>query len=98
MRHTFGCAVRIAFIPAVLASQPVGAQGYPAREIRSICNFAAGSGADILVRYYSDRLAVSGQLGVDGGPDQGGNRELGQIRETRQDRAAVGSPARAPRL
>jgi len=57
MRHTFGCAVRIALIPAVLASQPVGAQGYPAREIRSICNFAAGSGADILVRYYSDRLA-----------------------------------------
>src|SRR4051795_6879344 len=33
------------------------AQDYPAREIRSICNFAAGSGADIVVRYYSDRLA-----------------------------------------
>ena len=33
------------------------AQEYPAREIRSICNFAAGSGADIIVRYYSDRLA-----------------------------------------
>ena len=30
---------------------------YPAREIRSICNFAAGSGADIIVRFYSDRLA-----------------------------------------
>ncbi|HET7364653.1 MAG TPA: tripartite tricarboxylate transporter substrate binding protein, partial [Burkholderiales bacterium] len=26
------------------------------REIRSICNFAAGSGADIVVRYYSERL------------------------------------------
>ncbi|MGQ0651999.1 MAG: Bug family tripartite tricarboxylate transporter substrate binding protein [Betaproteobacteria bacterium] len=33
------------------------AQDYPAREIRSICNFAAGSGADIIVRFYSDRLA-----------------------------------------
>ena len=32
-------------------------QEYPAREIRSICNFAPGSGADIIVRYYSDRLA-----------------------------------------
>ena len=32
------------------------AQDYPAREIHSICNFAAGSGADIVVRYYSDRL------------------------------------------
>src|ERR1044071_8345837 len=33
------------------------AQDYPAREIRSICNFAAGSGADIIVRWYSDRLS-----------------------------------------
>jgi tripartite-type tricarboxylate transporter receptor subunit TctC len=33
------------------------AQDYPAREIRSICNFAAGSGADIIVRYYSEQLA-----------------------------------------
>jgi len=33
------------------------AQDYPAREIRSICNFAPGSGADIIVRYYSDQLA-----------------------------------------
>src|SRR5262247_1511788 len=41
---------------AVLASTGQ-AQDYPAREIRSICNFAAGSGADIIVRYYSDRLS-----------------------------------------
>lgn len=34
-----------------------GAQEYPARDIRAICNFAPGSGADILVRYFSDRLA-----------------------------------------
>jgi tripartite-type tricarboxylate transporter receptor subunit TctC len=33
------------------------AQDYPAREIRSICNFSVGSGADIVVRYYSDKLA-----------------------------------------
>ncbi len=37
--------------------QNLAAQEYPAREIRSICNFAAGSGADIIVRYYSDQLA-----------------------------------------
>ena len=35
----------------------VSAQEYPAHEIRSLCNFAAGSGADIIVRFYSDRLA-----------------------------------------
>jgi tripartite-type tricarboxylate transporter receptor subunit TctC len=39
------------------ASTGALAQDYPAREIRSVCNFAAGSGADILVRYYSDALA-----------------------------------------
>ena len=37
--------------------QNLAAQDYPAREIRSICNFSAGSGADIIVRYYSDQLA-----------------------------------------
>jgi tripartite-type tricarboxylate transporter receptor subunit TctC len=36
---------------------PAFAQDYPAREIRSICNFSAGSGADIVVRYFSDRLS-----------------------------------------
>jgi tripartite-type tricarboxylate transporter receptor subunit TctC len=41
----------------VLAANAVGAQDYPAREIRSICNFAPGSGADIIVRYYSEQLA-----------------------------------------
>jgi tripartite-type tricarboxylate transporter receptor subunit TctC len=42
---------------ALVAALPSLAQDYPAREIRSICNFAPGSGADIIVRYYSDRLA-----------------------------------------
>jgi tripartite-type tricarboxylate transporter receptor subunit TctC len=44
---------------AALLALPLSSAGqdYPAREIRSICNFSAGSGADILVRYYSDRLA-----------------------------------------
>jgi len=36
---------------------PLGAQDYPAREIHAICSFVAGSGADILVRYYSDKLS-----------------------------------------
>jgi tripartite-type tricarboxylate transporter receptor subunit TctC len=47
------------FLAAVLAlaAAAARAQDYPAREIRSICNFAAGSGADIVVRYYSERLS-----------------------------------------
>src|SRR5712692_8996662 len=42
-----------------LAAPLAVAQDYPAREIRSICNFGAGSGADIVVRFYSDGLAKS---------------------------------------
>jgi tripartite-type tricarboxylate transporter receptor subunit TctC len=48
-------------LPALLVSLLLAphavAQDYPAREIRSVCNFAAGSGADIVVRYYSDKLS-----------------------------------------
>jgi tripartite-type tricarboxylate transporter receptor subunit TctC len=51
----------IAKLPAALALalllSPAWAQQYPVREIHSICNFAAGSGADIVVRYYSERLS-----------------------------------------
>ena len=46
----------LALLLAVLASV-AQAQDYPVREIRSICNFAPGSGADIIVRFYSDQLA-----------------------------------------
>ena len=64
----------IAFLAAALAPLNAAAEDYPAREIRSICNFSAGSGADILVRYYSDRLArligkpvvVENKVGVQG--------------------------------
>jgi tripartite-type tricarboxylate transporter receptor subunit TctC len=45
-------ALLAAAIPFCAASQD-----YPAREIRSICNFSVGSGADIVVRYYSDKLS-----------------------------------------
>jgi tripartite-type tricarboxylate transporter receptor subunit TctC len=40
-----------------LAAPFAAAQDYPAREIRSVCNFAPGSGADIVVRFYSDQLS-----------------------------------------
>jgi tripartite-type tricarboxylate transporter receptor subunit TctC len=53
---------RLVLLLALAVAAPVfhsqaHSQDYPAREIRSICNFAPGSGADIIVRYYSDQLA-----------------------------------------
>ena len=41
----------------LLIAAPLAAQDYPAREIRSLCNYSAGSGADLIVRFYSDRLS-----------------------------------------
>jgi tripartite-type tricarboxylate transporter receptor subunit TctC len=46
-----------ALVGASMGAAPAAAQEYPAREIRAICGYAAGSGADILVRYYSDKLS-----------------------------------------
>ena len=69
----FGAATLIAaWFPAIAAAQ---AQDYPNREIRSICNFAVGSGADILVRWYSDRLSrLAGKaVVVDNRPGAAGN-------------------------
>jgi tripartite-type tricarboxylate transporter receptor subunit TctC len=59
-----------------IAPSPALAQAdYPSREIRSICNFAVGSGADILVRYYSDQLMrLAGRpVVVDNRPGAQGN-------------------------
>src|SRR5882724_12586311 len=39
------------------AAPLAAAQDYPTREIRSLCNYAPGSGADLIVRFYSDRLS-----------------------------------------
>ena len=69
----FGAATLFAALfPAIAAAQ---AQDYPNREIRSICNFAVGSGADILVRWYSDRLSrLAGKaVVVDNRPGAAGN-------------------------
>jgi tripartite-type tricarboxylate transporter receptor subunit TctC len=43
----------------VMLSLPgiAAAQGYPAREIRSVVNFPPGTGMDIMIRYYSAKLA-----------------------------------------
>ena len=47
----------VAFGLAALASaSPARAQDYPTQDIRFICGFPAGSGADVLVRYFAEKL------------------------------------------
>ncbi len=36
---------------------PAAAQAYPARELKTMCGFNPGSGADVLCRFFSDKLS-----------------------------------------
>ena len=48
-----------AFAFALLAfAAPASAQDYPTREIKAVCNFPAGTGADVFVRYFGAKLAA----------------------------------------
>jgi tripartite-type tricarboxylate transporter receptor subunit TctC len=38
------------------AAGPAGAQEYPSQDIRLVCAFPPGSGADVLVRYFAEKL------------------------------------------
>src|SRR5512146_2221260 len=46
---------------AAASLAPVGAQGqaYPSREIRFVCAFPPGSGADVLVRYFANAVQTA---------------------------------------
>jgi tripartite-type tricarboxylate transporter receptor subunit TctC len=41
----------------LMASLPAQAQDYPTKDIHAICNFPAGTGADIYVRYFSEKFS-----------------------------------------
>ena len=50
-------AAAVAFGLAALAgASPARAQDYPTQDVRFICGFPAGSGADVLVRYFAEKL------------------------------------------
>jgi tripartite-type tricarboxylate transporter receptor subunit TctC len=45
--------------PVLVSSAHAQANDYPAGPIRAICPFAAGSGADVKVRFYSNKLSLA---------------------------------------
>src|SRR6266850_2839594 len=44
-------------LAAAQPGPPAAVHDYPARELHAICNYAPGSGADIMVRFYADQLS-----------------------------------------
>src|SRR6478752_4565429 len=57
MKTDLKFSVLLALVSAVASTPPAYAQGYPVKEITAICPFAAGTGADITVRYFSAKLS-----------------------------------------
>jgi tripartite-type tricarboxylate transporter receptor subunit TctC len=53
----------------------VGAQEYPSQDIRFVCAFPAGSGADVIVRYFAEKMraVVKRTIIVENKPGAGGN-------------------------
>jgi tripartite-type tricarboxylate transporter receptor subunit TctC len=51
-------AAAVAMLLAAVAAAPSGARAddYPSQDIRFICGFPAGSGADVLVRYFAEKV------------------------------------------
>src|SRR3954468_712536 len=46
----------LVFFTSIFFGTALG-QDYPTREIHALCNYGPGSGADVIVRFYSDRLS-----------------------------------------
>jgi tripartite-type tricarboxylate transporter receptor subunit TctC len=60
---------------------------YPVREVHFICGFPAGSGADILVRYFADKIGkkTGNTIIVENKPGFGGMLALTQTAKARPD-------------
>ena len=54
-------AMKAALVAAALAIMPAGvqAQNFPAQDIHVICAFPPGSGADVLVRFFAEKLRTA---------------------------------------
>ena len=54
--HDMTAAAALVALTFATAPQTVQAQTYPSQDIRFICAFPAGSGADVIVRYFAEKV------------------------------------------
>ena len=55
-RTTFLFSAAVASVIAAVGPVPAAAQAYPSQDVHFICGFAAGSGADIIVRFFAEKM------------------------------------------
>jgi tripartite-type tricarboxylate transporter receptor subunit TctC len=79
-------AVALGFA-AGLGTMTAHAQEYPSQDIRLICAFPAGSGADVLVRYFADKLRpiVNRTVIVENKAGAGGNIAQEYVAKSKPD-------------
>jgi tripartite-type tricarboxylate transporter receptor subunit TctC len=77
----------VAVLAGIVFASASQAQTYPDRRITIICGFTAGSGADILARYYATRLAEeTGQtVIVENKPGANGNIAAQAVKQAKAD-------------
>jgi tripartite-type tricarboxylate transporter receptor subunit TctC len=78
MAHVSTGRMRLAAaIVLALAGTPgsAGAQDYPSQDVRFLCAFPAGSGADVIVRYFAEKMRpiLKRTIIVENKPGAGGN-------------------------
>src|SRR6478672_9013069 len=76
--------VAVAFVSAPAVAQE---QDYPSREIRLVCGFVAGSGADVIHRYFAEKLkALIGKpVIVENKPGASGNLAHSYVAKAKPD-------------
>ena len=82
------CAGSLALAAAFMLSPAgVSAQQYPAQDIHFICAFPAGSGADVIVRYYAEKIRpLTGKaIIVENKPGAGGHIALEYVSRAKPD-------------
>jgi tripartite-type tricarboxylate transporter receptor subunit TctC len=87
---TFVAKWRAAALATVIVSafaSAAGAQQYPNQDIRLVCAFPAGSGADVLVRYFAEKLRpiVNRTVIVENKAGAGGNIAVEYVSRAKPD-------------
>ena len=59
-RRQFLQATAALILTAGAAPDAAWANNYPSQDIRFICAFPAGSGADVIVRYFAEKVRAAG--------------------------------------
>lgn len=72
---------------AALATAPAFAQDYPSQDIRLVCAFPAGSGSDVVVRYFAEKMRpiVKRNVIVENKPGAGGNLAMAYVIKNKPD-------------